>query len=317
MSATMIPLSNETLLTDAEMRRLREGSYEDKVARIREAVLANSADHFAEGSTVEVIATHPDRVVVTADGKFYEAKIDETNSGELRIVGVTALQVESYDKDNLAHYVQREAQQAVDLFLKGSTKAAIEHMMAAVPFVNASTVQPGHSLESLQIELDKESTWKAILKDRDREIGRLISDQLGESAVRPEEQKKFSPLYECRDEQKLTGYSSLVQEDLESLLSRIGTFEKDASDAQGTAAKVLEGREINDEDVLGVFSSFVATLVEDLQQLKACATAVSEAVTNDVAVKGRLHDVLIEGLRPYEIGTRFAVAVAQRLDEAK
>lgn len=314
MSATMIPLSNDKLLTDAEMRRLREGSYEDKVSRIQTAVLASASDHFVEGSTVEVLATHPDKAIVTADGHFFEVRLAETTGKEVRIVGVSPLKVEAYDKDNLSHYVQREAQEAVDLFMRGSTQAAVDRILAAVPYINKSTASNDYSLESVQSEISKNASWKKTLTERSQEIKKLIRTQLGQGAIEAPREAKFRLLHEETDREKLTGYKNLVSEDLDNVIHQITTLWEDAVEAREVAGSAVEGHE---DTILSVFSSFVSGLVEDLQSLGERATVASAASRGDVAAQSKLHDMLIEGLRPYEVGTRFAVAVAQRLDEAK
>jgi hypothetical protein len=316
MFRTMIPLSNERLLTDSEFRRLREGSYEDKVARIRDAVLAQASEHFVEGVDIEVLSTYPDRVVLSAAGQFYEAKLETTNLGEYRLVGVEPAGVESYDADSLSQYVQKEASVAVDLFLKGSQKQALEHMFSMVPYVDSeSAVTPDMRISAVAAELDKASSWKSTLEQRFGEMSGLAQELLGESLQLEEQEPKFRMLHEGADREKLNTYASLVSEDLDTVLARMESLWEDASEAREIAnsAVVLE----DSPEVLSVYSSFVSDLVDDLQALGVVTDSARVQIENRVEAQAKLHDMLIERLRPYEMGTRFAVAVAQRLDEAK
>lgn len=312
----MIPLSNERLLTDSEFRRLRSGSYEDKVSRIRNAVLETASDHFVEGAEVEVLATHPDRVVVSADGQFYEAKIETTSLDEYRVISVSPVGVEAYDSDSLSQYVQKEASVAVDLFLKGSQKQALDHMFSMAPYVDAETaVSPDMRVAAVSAELDKTSSWKSTLEQRSSEISTLIQEVLGEPLGEASE-PKFRVLHECTDSEKLTTYASLVSEDLDTVLARIASLWEDASEAREVSASALEKGAPEGPGVLDVYSSFVSGLVEDLQALGKVAESARVQIGDRVESQAKLHDMLIERLRPYEMGTRFAVAVAQRLDEA-
>lgn len=315
MFRTMIPLSNERLLTDSEFRRLREGSYEDTVTRIRDAVLATASEHFAEGVEVEVLSTYPDRVIISAAGQFYEAKLETTSLGEYRILGVDPVGVESYDADNLSQYVQKEASVAVDLFLKGSQKQALEHMFSMAPYVDSETaVTPDMRVSAVAAELDRKSSWKSTLEQRFEEISGLVQEVLGES-LKEEQEPKFRTLHECDDPDKLSTYASLVSEDLDTVLARISSLWEDASEAREIADAANLSKD--DPGVLSVYSSFVSGLVDDLQALGVVTESARVQADNHVEAQAKLHDMLIERLRPYEMGTRFAVAVAQRLDEAE
>jgi hypothetical protein len=315
----MIPLANDRFLTDSELRRLREGSYEDKVGRIRDAVLATASDHFVEGSEVEVIATHPDRAIVTADGLFFEAAISTNSLGEYRITSVSPVDgVDAYDAGNLSQYVQKEASLAVDMFLQGSKKAALEHMFSFAPYVDENhPVSVDQWLAPVQNELDKDVAWKSTLEQRESEISKLIQKSLGDAGAHiPAGEVKFRSLHECTDRDKLQQYSKLVLEDVANLSIKLTSLWEDASEAQSVAESAFEEvTEGNKDPVLSDFSVFVTGLVEGLQSLGTAVDTVRSQLGDRVAAHAKLHDMLIERLRPYEMGTQFAVAVAQRLEE--
>jgi hypothetical protein len=313
----MISLENGRFLTDSEFRRLREGCFEERMIRTHEAVMAAAADHFVEGSKLEVLATYEDKAIVFVDGECFEAKLDRTSGGEIRIVGVQPVTVETFDEDSLPQYVQRQAQEAVDLFLRGSSQAAVERILAAVPYINTQTAKPSAALESVEVQLKAPTKWQQTLRERSSEVKKLIRNHFGEDALGVPKAAKFIPLHECTDQEKLNGYKSLVHDDTQILVQQINALWEDASESQNIARSALRDEAIEDGGILSVFSDFVAGLVESLRTLGESATSAAAAVSGNVAVQSKLHDMLIEGLRPYEVGTRFAVAVAQRLDEAK
>lgn len=318
MSATntMITLSDEKLLTDSEFRRLRDGSYEDRIGRIREIVVSSASDHFVEGVTPEVVATYSNRAVVISEGQFFDVQVETSNAGEYRVVGVKPLEVEAYDQSDLGKYVQKEASRAVELFLRGSTESAVEHMLSIVPYVGKETKGTELSLEALECVLNKETLWKELLVSKRSEITQIIESALGELEECSNVEPKFRTLHECYDQEKLEGYASLVNEDTEAVFSSIESLLEDSSEALEVTKQALEG-----EDVTGPleqFSLFFEALVDDLKTVHRLAEACRVCMGEDVSALSRLHDLLIERLRPYDIGTRFAVAVAQQLSsEAK
>lgn len=308
----MIGISKK-LVPGSELRRLMQGSLEERVSQIGDAVQS----HFHEmnsDSDAEIVATHSDAAVVFSEGMFHRAKYEVSDNGNVRVVEVEPLQVETFEENEAHKLLYKEAREVVDLFINGATPVAKARLQdLALQAASVSQPDDKRSLETVESLLKMDRAWKSLYEQRGKAIRKFIMDDL-EELDRERLQPKFRQLYEGQiSDEKLFGYASLVEEDLEIVLDRAEAVH----DAARTAFESVSGtlRKL-DNDIIPMYEEFATDLLDDLQTIhKAASKAVFE--TNDVAVRGRLRDTIAEALHPYEVASRFVVEVANRLTEAQ
>lgn len=315
MSANMIGISRK-LVTAAELRRLMQGSYEQKIGEISEAVRAHFVRMHGAERPVEIVATHAKTVVVLAEGAFHKVTIAESAHGTPRITEVAPMDVEVYDESNVQDFVAKEATEIVDLFLKGSLKAAWARLEDLAPMVHAHPPRDqGKVVEAVAVATQAPRHWKRVFEERGSNIKRYLLDDLGElneRRLRP----KFTQLYDGTiGSEKLSGYADLVEEDLEIVIERLEAVRAEVDAAHEAAQGCLYEGSSSDE-VGRMYEGFAVDLIDDLRSLHEMGSRAAFE-TNDVAARARLRDLLAESLHSREVAGRFVVAVAGRLTEAQ
>lgn len=311
----MIGLSSK-LVTAAELRRLMQGSYEQRIGKIAEAVRAHFTQMLGEARPIEIIATLDKAAVVLSEGTFHRVTISESDHGTPRVVEVAPMDVEVYDESNIQEFVAKEATEVVDLFLKGSIKAALLRLEDLAPMVHANPARDETKVvESVATALQAPRHWKRVFEERGSHIKRFLLEDLTEldaGRLRP----KFSQLYDGTiGSEKLNGYADLVEEDLEIVMERFEAVRAAVDAAHESAhGRLHEGGSM--EAVGQMYAGFAADLIDDLGSLHTLGSrAVFE--TSDVAARARLRDLLAESLHSREVAGRFVVVVADRLTEAQ
>lgn len=292
---------------------MTQGSFEERVAQIGDVVQS----HFQEmnsDSDPEIIATHPDAAVVFSEGMFHRARYEVSDNGNVRVVDVEPLQVETFDEHEAHKLLRNEAREIADLFMRGATQAAQSRLQELA--VQATSVPQPDDLRSLSMvesRLNAERVWKRLYSERGNAIKQFVADDLEEldqERLKP----KFRQLYSDQiSEDKLSSYETLVEEDLEIAVDRLEATKEAAQYAFESVRKAL--RKMDDE-VVPMYEEFSTDLLDDLEAVhKAASKAAFE--TSDVAVRGQLRDKIAESLYPYEVASRFVVEVANRLTEAQ
>jgi hypothetical protein len=310
----MIGLSRK-LMAVSELRRLMQGSYEQKISEAGEAIRAHFTKMQGEEKPVEIVSTHSDSVVVMSEGMFHRARFETSDNGSIRVTEVAPLDVEVFDESGLDSFVQREASEVVDLFMRGSTKAALSRLGDLAPLVHRNPARDqAKVVEAVVAALGAPRPWKRFFEARGSHLKRFILDDLAEleeGRLHP----KFSKLYDGTiDEGKLNGYSDLVDEDLEIVIDRLEVVKDATHSAFETAGGSLH--KIDGSDIVPIYEGFATDLIDDLRAIHELGSRAAFEIS-DVGAKGQLRDVLAEGLHAREVASRFVVVVANRLTEAQ
>lgn len=301
VSAQMI-VGSSKLVTPAELRRLRCGSYEALIEEIEKKVRA-----FLGDTPFEVIATRESEVLVCTEDGF--RLISMSADPEERIQSVD---VEVFDASNRRAFVEREAGAIARLFTQGALKEAVTRLETLVPLIPASR---GFPRAVLHIEaLDRSPRiWRRIFDARRAFIEAFLSEDLislTERRLRP----RFEWLYDGSiAESKLTDYAGDVTEVLGEVLGRLGQVKVQAHQAYQSIAAA--SRMSEEDELLGICQAFAEDLVCDLSRLCEAGSRALVSVT-EIQARGRLCDVLIEALNDREVASRFVVVVATKMGEA-
>lgn len=296
MSAQMIERSNK-LLPEAEVRRLRSGSYEARIEEMARTVRA------ALGETpFEIVSTRDDGAVLLAGEKFLRLRLTESGPS------LSDLDVEAFDADTLYSFVEREAEIVADLFLSGSVKSAVSRLESLVPRAAIPDIQ----VARIESQVATPRPWKTLFAERRG----FILNFLGDDVVALEEGRllrKLGKLYDESAEQgKLDSYEDRVAEVLGAVIERI---EQARDEVEGALLTVEVPLSEAEEPVSVMFRWFARDLLSDLRALYESGSHAI-GVVDDARARGKLCDTLVEGLYDREVASRFVVVVADRMVEA-
>lgn len=297
MSAKMIVKSNK-LISIAELRRLTLGSFEAKIEEVRQSICRN-----LNKESFEILATKDNEAVICTGGKFYRASLTE---GEPFL---TELDVEAFSHSNVRSLIEREARLIADLYIRGSVKEAVAKLEKLVPMV--PLFKGDKIVGTVEALLTAPRPWRRLFELRcDR-----IKDFLGEEVVVVENARlhpKFGKLYDGSiAEDELDSYDERVTEDLEVVIGRIAKVRDNIR-----AAFVAAGAYLFEsaEQVISEYRLFADDLWRDLCSLHELSSHAM-TVVDDTRDRGKLCDMLVNGLYDREVAGHFVV-VAAKLVEA-
>lgn len=300
MSAKMIGGSTK-LVPSAELRRLRTGSYESKIAEAAQIVRGRLGD-----VPFEIVATRETEALVCMEGRFHRVPLRGESSAKPQVIDV-----EVFDESNVRAFAEREAHTIADLFLRGSVKTAVVRLENLVPFVPSSMGLPRDVLR-VEAAVQAPRTWRRIFEARRDFIAQFIGDDqatLVAGRLRP----CFGKLYDGSiEEGNLSECSTQVTEELGVVLDRLKGIGEAVVEARKSMA-LVEATESN--EVWQSFRAFADDLSLDITMIRDTASKVLESLV-DVSARGKLCDILIEALYDREVAGRFVVVVADRMAEA-
>lgn len=296
MSAKMIE-SPSKLLPDAELRRLRVGSYEARIEEAAQAVRAGLGDE-----PFEIVATQDGRAVVYSGGKFFRMELTEDGPT------LSDLDVEVFDTTSLHAFVEREAGAVVDLFLRGAVKSAVSRLENLVPIAPIS----GGDAEKIEAMIAAPRPWRRLFEARREFIVGFLGDDV-EALEEGQLHQNFRKLYDGSiEEGKLDSYEDRVVKGTGIVLGRL---EQARYEVEAALTSVADALSKSTEPVTALFSLFADDLHTDLSDLHESSSRVTEEV-DDIRTRGKLCDALVGGLYDREVASRFVVVVADRMVEA-
>lgn len=289
-------IEDRKLIPAPELRRLRIGSFEEKIGEAKAVAQA-----LLGPVPFEIIATRENDAVVYTDGRFLRLELREEGPR------FSPLDVDVVDPSSIHAFVEDEAQLIAKLFLEGSLQMALEHLQNLVPSVPSKR----DALAQVEFAVSAPRHWRRVFAARSKQFGRFCGDDLSsleEGRLRP----KFDRLYdEPINEDKLGDYADRVTEDLETVTQRLEQMQEATAAALTSLGESLLDPAEGDE-VLESFGHFAEDLADDLRLLGGTYSHALEAV-DGVSARGRLHDIIVEGLHEREVASRFVVVVATRL----
>ena len=119
-------LKSGKFVSDSEVRRLRVGSYEEKINEIEKAVQQQLGE-----TDYEIIATREGEAVLYSEGAFVLAGVQDDG------VVLTPLDVEMFDQARIQLFIEQEASAIADLFIKGAPEKAMVRAGNLIPVVES------------------------------------------------------------------------------------------------------------------------------------------------------------------------------------
>lgn len=306
MSANMIDTPKK-LLPVSELRRLRTGSYEERIEGVWQAL-----ESFYGPGAVDLIATRDDcAVVCTAEG-YHRVSVE---GGSCRVI--QELDVRDYESASTYTAVEEAAGQVADKVVRGDIRGAVallEGIMGSAAALPPGI--PGVDFEVIRLEgyLKRPTLWRRLFESRRDSFEEFLDAQLQEL----QERRLISDLSKLYDGSievaNLDDYEDQVEAQLVAVGERLEGLQTRVVEALKTAE--LELREERAEgSAVETFLAFMRDLRDDLREVRR--RGEDALVTVDgIRSRGKLCDVLVEELYDREVAGRFVVVAAERLSEA-
>jgi len=315
MSAEMLGDPNK-VVPASELRRLTQGSYQQRIAE----AATWGQEHWvnARQSVVAVDDASATFCVEGSEGAdmFIRVCLEKSDTGKLVETSQKVLEVDVRDKDDLDDYIEAEAIGIVNLWIAGQADKAKSKLKSLVPQVQWTPIRDkADIISNVESVLAAPQPWKTAFTERREQIKALTGSDLTEDRLRP----KFRKLYDGTvEDEKLEGFRSLVSEDVQTVIDRYTHLQELTVEAfEDSYPALLEAQtdETDDSAVLELYEGFSRDLLLDFDRI-AKQTQIAMRV-EDVRSRGRLRDVLAEGIAPYEGASRFVVKVADLLTQAQ
>ena len=293
------------LLTPSERRRLTISSHEEHIARVASAVRAQF-----EGVQHSIVSTFDDGAIVMSEGHTYRVQVVSVEDGTVLAEDMTEIETQVVTEGT----VVRDALGVVDMFLRGdavSARARLGEFASTVPKLDGP--DEGSVCDLFEGAVRIERPWRTTLVENKVEIQAILQNnrtpldgdrlhtkfsELYHEAVEGTHRESLVTLLDGTLEVVMVKWGQ-VQEAVESSLCRIQT----ALLGKPDAADVLEG-----------LDDFASHLLDDVRDVRSYAERVLGNST-DPGLRGRLCDLLAEGLYDRQVAGRFIVVVADRLAE--
>lgn len=312
-------MESPNLVSASDLRRLTFGSYEQKIAQLRESILTGTAEiSGVRVESLDLLATFEKRAVVSGpDNKFFAVTLETADDGDVHVVACAPEKVDVIDSTRMGAFIEAEVGAAVDAWFKGDVSAAVARISSVMPYV-ASTTEGDEKQALASLASHTEAVyrpWRRMFESRKTHIHRFVVNHF----ARLESTKlaaKYRKLYDgSLAESTLDGYESIVENDLAIVQNRYKLLAAETSAAVDRAAGPLEKAKGTSNDTIQLYSGFAEDLILDLAGVERLAERVSTRVSS-ISGRGRLRDLLAEALHQYEVASRFVVEVAERLSQA-
>jgi hypothetical protein len=306
------------LIPASEIKRLSEGSYEQLISRLEEAVAKDSKRIFGSVQETELISTFPGHAIVLGEnGDFRQIRFESAQDGNLAITAIQEVAVPHFTKNNLNEFVEREASLVVDSFMRGGLTEAWSRLRGIIPYVEGDRKYSEEKLLSVMMESVRASRpWKTLFEEKQSEIKRVLWEDLAE-LDQNRLRAKFIKIYDGDlIEDNREGYKGLVESDLNYLSKRARALLCMIESAEQTVRPVLKSlKESGKDDILTTFGAFTEDLIDDLGRI--CDIVDSRCSNlHTISNLGKLYDTLAEELYIYEVAGLFIDKTARRLTEA-
>lgn len=305
MSANMIGTSRK-LLPVSELRRLRTGSYEERIEHVYQVL----ESHYGPG--VDLIATRDDCAVVRTPEGYYRVRVE---GGKTHVIG--SLDVWDYGPESAYAAVESAAGGIAERVIRGDTRAAVQLLVETIGGMGAvPAVAPGVSFEVVRLEsyLKRPALWRRFLESRRREF----EDFLGEELRELREGRLISDLSQLYDGSIESEDTESCEGEVESQLAVVGArleaLQSEVVGALKTAEHELR-QEQKEGASIGSFLAFARDLRDDLRETRRRSDDALVTV-DGIRSRGKLCDVLVEELYDREVAGRFMAVAARRLSEA-
>lgn len=298
-------------IPEHELTSLLKGSFQETSILVSEAL----KEEQKRLGDVRLVATFPKHVVVMSEaGEAYKLGYELSASGNVHFTKQEPLDVTVVTERNLRKYVQNEAKEAVDLFLKGLSSQANERIAAILPLVDESAFVSDEELIGSFVESrSQDRDWKKLIASRKESVRGYLGEGVDITALQP----KFKKLYDgSTSAAELPTFKTLVGEDVDYVVVRLNAVRKNAEAALHTIrsvrdAAVAEGG----ESTIGMLEAFASDLLNDVKSVEEFVSEARNEISR-VDLLAKVFDSLAEEVASFEVAGAFAAKMAARLAEA-
>jgi hypothetical protein len=272
-----------------ELERLLEGSYENLLQMISEAVEEN--ENFF-GGKARLFSTYADHVVVFVEGKGFLSCNYSMKSG----IAFTKLKEENVaflSEDTLLTM-------GSEALLKGD-KGKVSSVLRTLATINSTTtVSVKDQVESV---FDSQRTWMSyICGDRKDAVTEYVGGDIG----------SFDRRYVGEDG-SVDGYT--LTRSLSDLSSRLGALNAKALSSIDEYREMTgEGRSVEEEAILSEFDSVAGDFLEAIDgAIDLVSVALSKAKAGDTELAAKIHDRVAEQFGNLSLGSDFVSKMSGEL----
>ncbi len=300
-----------------EILKLTSNSFEHRVVRIETALLAEKARLF-EDAVPQILGTFEGRVMVLTDaGKCFAVSYEEGVNGVPHFLKSELVEAAVYPRSALPSFLRKEAQRAVDLYIKGDVVESAAKISLLAKMVDDTAVYDDTKIvDSFIANITSSRAWKKVLEAKS---GADIKSLLGESFEQLQSaqlQPKFSKLYDgSLVGEELEKYRNLVSSDLGSLNERLTSLLTTTLKTFGQLRDVVAKLPVEAKSTGTEFSAFAEDLVDDLHQAVQAFAETRQGV-DAVGSLGRLFDAVVEELYRYEVAGGLVETFTRELSQS-
>jgi dGTP triphosphohydrolase len=302
---------HKTLRTE-ELQKLVDGSYEQFISRVNEAINSHRVLIFESASTVTVVATFEDHVVVAdGEGRLCKIYFEEKKDGSIHFRFYEDMEMTIVENKNTDERMFNEARRAVRLLNEGKRREA-KSCLQGLAFVaeKETSLSEDKIVENVFTVLSSQRRWKSIYEKHKKEIKTFINKDSVCSFY-----PKFSSLY----------FDSMVEENVHvvsQVRSRFAAIHERMALLNECVVFVLNNKKAQEklksfgEASLGrVYFSLVEDLASDIDQVLDTLTEVSMQVKSTRHL-ARVCDMVAGMLDAYETACLFVQSATCRLAAA-
>jgi len=306
-------MKQDSFIVTEELIRATEGSFEQRIALVSEALQEHSEAVFGSEVRAHVLATFEDSVlVVTSTGGCHRVRLDESN-GVIEFGTAVPVSAKLFAAKDMGAFVKNEATDVVDRFLRGDEEDARRGIQGLIAVVEG---KPGPTEDELITAIlstfSEPRPWKRIYESKDDKIKRFVLNELvaiDENTLRP----KFRKLHDgSMDSHKVGAFRDLVESDTGDAIERFIRLADSTKGCFEAARSVLGTSTDLDEEIVEVFSFLAEDLTLDLCNIRRMLSGAHTEL-NRVDCLGKLHDALAESFYAYEVASCFVAKVSNGL----
>lgn len=290
-----------------ELQTLVKGSHQDLTARIAAAVTESFTSQ-----RVQVLATfNTHAIALSESGTVHKITYECALDGSVQLLKNEELPVTVVTDKTLRRYVQREAADAVGLFLKGLTAQANAKIAALAPLAEAVDLKSDLEIVCRFDESRAVATpWKLLVESRKA----AITSYLSEVALPEPLQERFGALYDgSTPSDELPVFEPLVLKDMDVLLTRLAAVEEQSRKSLELLGAIKEAAIAEGQaEAVDQIELLASDLLRDVASVREFAQdAVSEF--KQVDLLARVFDSVATEVASFEVASAFAHTVATRL----
>ena len=304
-------IASKPILTE-NIQRVLANSYERLTEKVEAAIATSKVSLFGENTeNVSVLGTFSQHALVLVDNRdVFRLRFESSADGGVKVVDTEVLEDALLTGPSLEEHLLSTARDIVENFIQNNTQVAIDKVEGLLEMVGTSSPELDKRISSQLVEwVGGTRPWKRMLGGSSEVLGELLGED-SSSIPSP----KFLELGAgTLSEDKVEGYRSLVESDLDYAISRAREIVADVTKALENASVIRDKlSESKEAEIFTAFDAFVQDLSEDVGEV---VKRVGEArsTVKDVAQLGAIYDAVAGQLPRYERARQFILKAAEEL----